>query len=641
MEIEIPFGAKDSELMGWEYTIPEDMEAVIKDGKVIVRKKESEDEKIRKALLRCCDDWEKGQYGCMAEEDVPKIRAYLKKHKDIKLLSWRAVDECRDIPDGHYVVVAYNKPGSFALDTVFNGKLSHPNCGNLKAISVFYVPNTDENCMCIIEKQKEQKSEIKYVYPIFKVGDIVKLKAYNESHQINKIKDDNYVLDNGFTFPIIGQDVWEIVEQKPNYCHYGGDPNVERCKWCSAACIGRLTEEQKPDIEICPHSINGKSYSEQKPSEAMKSKVSNIHPEEYPLTPSKCTKKPAEWSDTDMKEARANLISVCRDWECGRQTTLLPIVAVRARYFLEHLTEPKPAEWSKEDERMLSRCVKSIETSKQFADSNTFNEAKDKEKEWLKSLPERLNLQPKQEWSEEDEKIVRFYEDDYNHKIGNMPMKDVVENRLKFKEWLTNRLKSLRPQPKQEWSKEDEKMLNALLSFFPTLEGLAECNMILGREGDQVKVIDECFAWLKSLRLQPKRRDTYYDIIHDILASLKDMDFTQITPEHRISLLNDIRVKCKNAEECAEILDEFQWKPSEQEKGALRTAIHVLTDERSFPKAAAHLQNILDAFEGEEPRKEWKPSEVQMVALKEASDKHWEPDGIEPLYTLYQDLKKL
>lgn len=86
---------------------------------------------------------------------------------------------------------------------------------------------------------------------------------------------------------------------------------------------------------------------------------------------------------------------------------------------------------------------------------------------------------------------------------------------------------------------------------------------------------------------------------------------------------------------------QYRWKPSEQEKGALRTAIYILTNERNFPKAAAHLQNILDAFGGEEPCKEWKPSEEQMVALKEACDEHWEPDGIDPLYTLYQDLKKL
>lgn len=62
---------------------------------------------------------------------------------------------------------------------------------------------------------KEQKPEIKYVYPIFNIGDTIKPKAYNKSHRINKIKDDNYVLDNGFTFPIVDQDVWEIVEQKP------------------------------------------------------------------------------------------------------------------------------------------------------------------------------------------------------------------------------------------------------------------------------------------------------------------------------------------------------------------------------------------------------------------------------------------
>ena len=49
--IEIPFGAKDSELKGWEYTIPENMEAEIKGGKIIVREKENEDEKIRKQII--------------------------------------------------------------------------------------------------------------------------------------------------------------------------------------------------------------------------------------------------------------------------------------------------------------------------------------------------------------------------------------------------------------------------------------------------------------------------------------------------------------------------------------------------------------------------------------------------------------
>ena len=37
----------------------------------------------------------------------------------------------------------------------------------------------------------------------------------------------------------------------------------------------------------------------------------------------------------------------------------------------------------------------------------------------------------------------------------------------------------------------------------------------------------------------------------------------------------------------------------------------------------------------------WRPSEAQMKALKDACDEHWEPDGLDPLYTLYQDLKKI
>lgn len=48
---EIPFGAKDSELYKFEYAIPEGMEAIIDGNKVIIRKKESKDERIRKDII--------------------------------------------------------------------------------------------------------------------------------------------------------------------------------------------------------------------------------------------------------------------------------------------------------------------------------------------------------------------------------------------------------------------------------------------------------------------------------------------------------------------------------------------------------------------------------------------------------------
>ena len=50
-EMEIPFGAKDSELRESTYHIPDGMEAIIEGDKVIIRKKESEDERIREELI--------------------------------------------------------------------------------------------------------------------------------------------------------------------------------------------------------------------------------------------------------------------------------------------------------------------------------------------------------------------------------------------------------------------------------------------------------------------------------------------------------------------------------------------------------------------------------------------------------------
>ena len=44
------------------------------------------------------------------------------------------------------------------------------------------------------------------------------------------------------------------------------------------------------------------------------------------------------------------------------------------------------SDWNEEDERMLSRCIKSIECSKKFADSETYKAAKDVEINWLKDI---------------------------------------------------------------------------------------------------------------------------------------------------------------------------------------------------------------------------------------------------------------
>ena len=50
-EIDIPFGAFDSELYYQEINIPDGFEATIEDNKIILKRKENEDERIKKSLL--------------------------------------------------------------------------------------------------------------------------------------------------------------------------------------------------------------------------------------------------------------------------------------------------------------------------------------------------------------------------------------------------------------------------------------------------------------------------------------------------------------------------------------------------------------------------------------------------------------
>ena len=61
-------------------------------------------------------------------------------------------------------------------------------------------------------------------------------------------------------------------------------------------------------------------------------------------------------------------------------------------------------------------------------------------------------------WSEEDEKMLNFYEKDYNNLLGNWKTKDVIEHRMQFRKWL----KSLKE--RYTWKPSDEQM-EALLKL--------------------------------------------------------------------------------------------------------------------------------------------------------------------------------
>ena len=257
--------------------------------------------------------------------------------------------------------------------------------------------------------------------------------------------------------------------------------------------------------------------------------------------------------------------------------------------------EQKPAEWSEEDSDNLERVDSYLWMLDDYVgDDCAMPQGKtDKIRgniqevlsPWLKVLPERFNFQSKVEWNEEDKRtindILARLEDLLEDNTRTQVFKTTIKSDIDFLKLLRlqkldasklenfdpvdvlNRIKKEWPMVwekvvgKQEWSDEDEKTLNAII------------DMVGNSLYEPLRPRAVILSWLNSLRSQLQHRNTYYDIIHNILDMLNGMDFMKITPEHRVSLLNDIRVKCKDADECAEILDEPHWKPSEEQMDAL------------------------------------------------------------------------
>jgi hypothetical protein len=107
--------------------------------------------------------------------------------------------------------------------------------------------------------------------------------------------------------------------------------------------------------------------------------------------------------------------------------------------WLEKQSKQKPAEWSREDECAIN-VLRNIIKKSEIIDSIIYTDSvKEKLYAWLKSLKDRV--QPKVEWSEEDERMYQSIIDD-----------TVQENQLDIKQidWL----KSLRFQKKWKPSEE-------------------------------------------------------------------------------------------------------------------------------------------------------------------------------------------
>ena len=132
--------------------------------------------------------------------------------------------------------------------------------------------------------------------------------------------------------------------------------------------------------------------------------------------------------------------------------------------------EQNPAEWSEEDEDAINMAVIALEDMYSENEPETtyagYSLPFDKAASRLKSLKERVQPQLKQEWSVEDERMLdemhKFFD---THKVPSL--KHDMNDYAKF----INRLKSIRDRvlPKQEWSEEDKNMLQSILDEYKSM----------------------------------------------------------------------------------------------------------------------------------------------------------------------------
>lgn len=137
---------------------------------------------------------------------------------------------------------------------------------------------------------------------------------------------------------------------------------------------------------------------------------------------------------------------------------------------VKELYEQKPAEWSEEDEKMIININESLYAYQCKLRCDTIDKENaidiindvNKERNWIKSLKDKVFPQPKQEWSEEDEKMLNEIIEDVMP-VGECPDYPNEEERKYYYEGQekVDWLKSLKP---NHWKPSKEQI--EALKFF-------------------------------------------------------------------------------------------------------------------------------------------------------------------------------
>ena len=312
------------------------------------------------------------------------------------------------------------------------------------------------DALAYLEKQKEQKPST----PKFRVGDMMRTKqeaaeGITDGLPVIVSVDDDYYICNNEKIPITGQEEYEFppmnAEQKPAEWNEEDSDNLERVDnylWMLDNYVG--------DDCATPQ---GKADKIRENIQEVLSPWLKFLPKRFNLQPKQ------EWNEEDYSGFLEEDKKYMEKYIPLDKATLVKLLAERDRNIAESLesftsVEQEKQEWSEEDEKMKESIIKALYGGGHFA--------YEPEITWLnflslnrKKMNEDVAKLCSNEWSEEDErklqkciKIVERWEEDYD--IAYAPY--------------SNMLKSLRPQPKQEWSEEDEKDFWGLTAYIPEEE---------------------------------------------------------------------------------------------------------------------------------------------------------------------------
>ena len=231
---------------------------------------------------------------------------------------------------------------------------------------------------------------------------------------------------------------------------------------------------------------------------------------------------------------------------------------------LEYLKPQKSVtEWSEEDEKIRQSIIKDIEFERNFTSATTGNVIGkyNEQINWLKDLPERFNLQPKQKWGEEDiDKMVN----------SRARKSGTTKSEIEFyRQGIKDTLKSLRPS--QKLNEEEIKKIRSEEYTKGFNDAVFGGKLKEWSEEDKKRIQRICdFLW--------KNRKGDTDTIYQIE---KDADWLISLPPHPHT------ISIRNANKFAELEYErgvkdglnYNWKPTEEQINYLAKAILTLSEE--------------------------------------------------------------